>query len=88
MIFTYIPLTLDPEEASRIFFRDPTFYQKDLAMRSTADVTGGKPIAVRSQSISGEDAVNPLVAFYDIHGRKREGLFFCSVPDTTRDYDL
>jgi hypothetical protein len=26
-----------------------------------------------------------LVAFYDIHGRKREVLFFCSVPDTTRD---
>jgi hypothetical protein len=30
-------------------------------------------------------AVNPLVAFYDIHGRKGEVLFFCSVPDTTRD---
>jgi hypothetical protein len=30
----------------------------------------------------------PLVAFYDIHGRKREVLFFYSVPDTTRDYDM
>jgi hypothetical protein len=26
-----------------------------------------------------------LVSFYDIHGRKREVLFFYSVPDTTRD---
>jgi hypothetical protein len=31
-------------------------------------VTGGKPIAVWWQSISGVSAVNPLVAFYDIHG--------------------
>jgi hypothetical protein len=36
------------------------------------------------QYISGGDVVNPLVAFYDIHGRKREVLLFCSVPDTTR----
>jgi hypothetical protein len=50
-------------------------------MRNTADVTGGKPIAVSLQSITSGDAVNPLVAFYDIHGRKR---FFCSVPDTTQ----
>jgi hypothetical protein len=54
-------------------------------MRNTADLTGGKPIAVWLPSISSRGAVNPLVAFYDIHGRKREGLFFCSVPDTTRD---
>jgi hypothetical protein len=30
-------------------------------------------------------AVDPLVAFYDINGRKGEVLFFNSVPDTTRD---
>jgi hypothetical protein len=30
-------------------------------------------------------AINPLVAFYDIHGGKREMLFFYFVPDTTRD---
>jgi hypothetical protein len=56
-------------------------------MRNTADVTGGKPIAAdrRSQSISGVSAINPVVAFYDIHGRKREVLFFYFVPDTTRD---
>jgi hypothetical protein len=52
-------------------------------MRNT-DVTGSKPIAVWSQSISGVSAINPLVAFYDIHERKREMLFFYFVPDTTR----
>jgi hypothetical protein len=55
-------------------------------MSNTADVTGGKPIAVLLQSISGVSAINPLVAFYDIHGEKREVLFFYFVPDTTRDY--
>jgi hypothetical protein len=54
-------------------------------MRNTADVTGGKPIAVLLQSISGVSAINPLVAFYDIHGGKRDVLFFYFVPDTTRD---
>jgi hypothetical protein len=54
-------------------------------MRNTADVTGGKPIAVLLQSISGLSANNPLVAFYDIHGGKRQVLFFYFVPDTTRD---
>jgi hypothetical protein len=54
-------------------------------MRNTADVTGGKPIAVLLQSISGVSAIIPLVAFYDIHGEKREVLFFYFVPDTTRD---
>jgi hypothetical protein len=47
-------------------------------MRNTADVTGGKPIAVLLQSISGESAINPLVAFYDTHGGKRGAiLLFC-----------
>jgi hypothetical protein len=54
-------------------------------MRNTADVTGGKPIAVFLQSILGVSAINPLVAFYEIHGRKREGLFFYFVPDITQD---
>jgi hypothetical protein len=45
-------------------------------MRNTADVTGGKPIAVLLKSISGVSAINPLVTFYDIHGGKREVLFF------------
>jgi hypothetical protein len=47
-------------------------------------MTGGKPIAVLLQSISGVSAINPLVAFYDIHGGKREVPFFYFVPDTTR----
>jgi hypothetical protein len=55
-------------------------------MRNTADMTDGKPITVLLQSISGVSAINPLVAFYDIHGGKREVLFFYFVPDTTRDY--
>jgi hypothetical protein len=54
-------------------------------MGNTADVTGGKSIAVVLQSISGVSAIL-LVAFYDIHGGKREVLFFYLVPDTTRDY--
>jgi hypothetical protein len=54
-------------------------------MRNTADVTGGKPIVIFLQSISGVSAINPLVAFYDIHGRKREVLLFYFVPDTTQD---
>jgi hypothetical protein len=49
-------------------------------MRNTAGMTGGKLIAVLLQSISGLSAINPLVAFYDIHGEKREVQFiylFC-----------
>jgi hypothetical protein len=49
------------------------------------DVTGGKPTAALSLSISCVNAINPLVAFYDIHGSKREVLFFCFVPNNTRD---
>jgi hypothetical protein len=52
-------------------------------MTYTADVPGGKLIAVWSQSISGVNAVN--YAFYDIHRRKREVLYFYFVSDTTRD---
>jgi hypothetical protein len=51
-------------------------------------MTGGKPIAVLLQSISGVSAINPLLAFYDIHGGKRGVLFFYFVPDTTRDLNF
>jgi hypothetical protein len=56
-------------------------------MRNNVDVTGGNQvvIAVLLQSISGVSAIIPLVAFYGIHGEKREVLFFYFVPDTTRD---
>jgi hypothetical protein len=48
-------------------------------MKTTADVTGGKPIAVLLQSISGVSAIDSLVAFYDIHGGKRGAiLLFCT----------
>jgi hypothetical protein len=80
---TYIPLTFDPRRGSRGVLDIPP--RHTLAMRSTADVTGGKPIAVLLQSISGVSAINPLVVFYDIHGGKREVQFCYFVPDTTRD---
>jgi hypothetical protein len=60
-------------EVSQIFLRDDHVLPQ-LVMRNTAGVTGGKPLAVLLQSISG--AINLLVAFYDIHGGKREMLFF------------
>jgi hypothetical protein len=73
-------------EASQIFLRDAHVLPKLLRYAHTADVTVNKPIAVWSQYISGVNAINPLVAFYDIHGRKREVLFFYFVPDTTRGH--
>jgi hypothetical protein len=42
-------------------------------------------VVSRSQSILGVSVVNPLVAFYDIYGRKGDVLFFYFVSDTTRD---
>jgi hypothetical protein len=54
-------------------------------MRYTAEVRGGKLIAVFLESISDSSANNPFVCFYDIHERKREVLFFSFVPDTIRD---
>jgi hypothetical protein len=52
-------------------------------MRNTPDVTGGKPIVVWLQSITGRNAVNPLVAFYDIHGRRRCYSFLSRTPQET-----
>jgi hypothetical protein len=43
--------------------RHPRCTKSYEAMKNTADVTGGKPIAVLLQSISGVSAINPLVAF-------------------------
>jgi hypothetical protein len=59
-------------KVSQIFLRDAHVFQSYLAMSNTADVTGSA------------NAINPLVAFYDSHGGKREVLFFYFVPDTTR----
>jgi hypothetical protein len=71
-------------EASQILLRVAHVLPKHLTMSNTADVTCGTPIAVWSHAISGVRAINPLVTFYDIHGRKREVQIFYIVPDTTR----
>jgi hypothetical protein len=53
-------------------------------VKNTADVTGGKPIAALLESISGVSAINPLVAFYDIHGGKESHSFiFSGTPHET-----
>jgi hypothetical protein len=72
-------------EAFQILLPDAHVLPNCLAMMKTADMTRGKSIAVYSQCILGVSAINPLVAFYNIHWRKREVLFFCPVPDTIRD---
>jgi hypothetical protein len=63
-----------PEGVAELIILWDTFYYNKLAMRNTAGVTGGKPNAVLLQSILGVSAINPLVAFYDIDGGKREVL--------------
>jgi hypothetical protein len=65
-------------EISQVFLRDTHVLPKSV--RNTADVTGGKPIALL-QFILGVSAINPLVAFY-IHGGKRGAILFC--PGHTR----
>jgi hypothetical protein len=70
-------------EVSQIFLRDTHVLPKLVSYKEHyyTDVTGGKTIAVLLQSISAVSAINPLVAFYDIHGGKREAplsiLLFC-----------
>jgi hypothetical protein len=46
-------------EVSQLFLRDAHVLPKYLTMSNTADVTGGKPIAVLLQSISGVSVINP-----------------------------
>jgi hypothetical protein len=48
-------------------------------MRNTADVTGGKPIAVLLQSISGVSAINPFGRLLRHPCRKGAILLFCPV---------
>jgi hypothetical protein len=80
LLHQYIPLSLYPLRGRRGISDIPRH-----SRFTKLGVTGGKPIAVLLQSISGVSAINPLVAFYEIHGVKREVLFFYFVPDTTRD---
>jgi hypothetical protein len=55
-------------------------------MSDNADVVVSPSPSDRSLSQVYLNAINPLVAFYDIYGRNREVLFFYFAPDTTRDY--
>jgi hypothetical protein len=89
-LYKHITHALSPERYQRQlrhFSETPTLYQND-SLDKYCRCIGGKPIAARSQSISGVNAVNPLVAFYNIQGRKIEVLFFCSVPDITLDITI
>jgi hypothetical protein len=72
-------------EAYQIFLRDAHVLPKLFSLEEYCRRVGGNPIAVWWQTILGVNTVNPLVAFYDIHGRNREVLFFYFVPNTTRD---
>jgi hypothetical protein len=49
------------------------------------DTSAGFLIAKQFGKTWTSKGITPLVAFYDIYGRKREGLVFYSVPDTTQD---
>jgi hypothetical protein len=74
-------------EASQVFFRDahvlPTYIVMWNYCRRDQKQAHRCLIAV----YLGINAINPLVAFYNIHGRKREVLFFYLVPDITRDFN-
>jgi hypothetical protein len=66
-------------ETSQIFLRDVHVLTKLLSYEEHC----------RCRSISSESAVNPLVAFYDIHGRKGEVLFALSrTPQVTRTFKM
>jgi hypothetical protein len=64
-------------EKSQIFFRNQTFNQ------NTADVTGGKPSAVWSQSISGVSVNNPFTT--SMEQRERcYSFILCLTPHENR----
>jgi hypothetical protein len=73
-------------EASKIFLWDiPRFYQNYLAMSNTAEVTGGKSIAVWSQSIS-LNAIKPLVALRYPLEKERGAILLFRFEHHTRIY--
>jgi hypothetical protein len=57
-------------------------------MKNTTEVSGGKPIAVLLQSMSGVSAINPLVAFLRHPRTKERGaiLLFCPGHHTRPPY--
>jgi hypothetical protein len=89
-IHTYLHSRLIPEgidEASQTLLRDTHVLPKSLSYEENCSRVGSKPFD-RSLSFSDVNAINPLVAFYDIHGEKREVLLFYFVPDTTRGVEI
>jgi hypothetical protein len=94
-IHTYIPFTLYPWRGSRgwgsqIFLWDTHVLTKFVSYEEHCrrDRWYGLTtchVSVLLQSISVVNAINPLVAFYDINRGNREVIFFYFVPDTTRD---
>jgi hypothetical protein len=55
-----------------------------LTMRNAAYIADGNPIAVWLQCITGGSVVNPLVAFYDIHGKRWRDVTSFILWDATR----
>jgi hypothetical protein len=88
MVQTYITYhSFYPWRGSRdetpIFYL-PVFYLNDLAMRNTADIPGGKPIAVKLQPISEVRAEGLTFSRLLRHlWKKRRGFY--SVPDTRHE---
>jgi hypothetical protein len=83
VVFTYI--YIHSRVIPDIPPRHLRFTKNLLAMRNTADVTGGKPITDLLQSISGVSAIIPLVAFYDVHEGKIRSCVLCGVRDKIKE---
>jgi hypothetical protein len=74
----FLSITLDHRMGSRAVSDILPRYSR-FTTKNTADVTVSPSPSDYSLSQLGMLLI--LAAFYDIHGRKREVLFFCSVPD-------
>jgi hypothetical protein len=78
-ISRFVPKRID-RRIKNLFLERSTIYlildTPHTAHCTLLDVTGGKPIGVLLQSILSVSAINPLVAFYEIHGGKREVLLY------------
>jgi hypothetical protein len=62
----------------------PTFYQNDLAMGNTPDVTGGKPIVVCSQTVSDEMSLMSFMFKNDARSLVRWVTMWLSVKDVSK----
>jgi hypothetical protein len=83
-VLTHKKKALSPKvEVSQIFLRDTHVLPKLVSYEEHCrQVVSLSPSYCSQSGVSG---VNPLVAFYNIHGGKREVLIFYFVPDTTRN---